>query len=96
MQLWGAQDWIHLVVSDHGAGFDVEAAKRGPGLGLVSMEERIKLVDGELSIESQPKDGTTIHARVPLPRCHRDVNGRVCCADFPEDVIVLARTGHVR
>jgi signal transduction histidine kinase len=47
-------------------GFDSEAAKRGRGLGLVSMEERLKLHKGMLSIESQPKQGTTIHARVPL------------------------------
>jgi signal transduction histidine kinase len=34
--------------------------------GLISMEERLKLVNGTLSIDSQPKRGTTIHARVPL------------------------------
>jgi len=30
------------------------------------MQERLKLVDGELSIDSQPMCGTTIHARVPV------------------------------
>jgi len=30
------------------------------------MEERLKLVKGTFSIESQPERGTTIHARVPL------------------------------
>jgi signal transduction histidine kinase len=38
----------------------------GPGLGLISMEERLKTVGGDLLIESQPKQGTTIQARVPL------------------------------
>jgi len=38
------------------------------GLGLTSMRERLNLVDGELSIDSQPMRGTTIHARVPLGR----------------------------
>ncbi len=66
VQLWGAADEIHLIVSDSGAGFDLEAARRGPGLGLVRMEERLKLVKGTFSIDSQPKRGTTIHARVPL------------------------------
>jgi signal transduction histidine kinase len=66
VRLWGASDEIHLAVSDSGAGFDNEATKERRGLGLISMEERLKLVKGTLSIESQPKRGTTIHARVPL------------------------------
>ncbi|HKW32586.1 MAG TPA: PAS domain S-box protein [Candidatus Acidoferrum sp.] len=57
---------IHLLVRDSGRGFDLEAAKRGNGLGLTSMQERLKLVSGQLSIESKPQEGTTIHARVPL------------------------------
>ena len=64
--LWGTTDEVHLSVSDRGVGFDSNAAKRGRGLGLVSMEERLKLHKGTLSIESQPKHGTTVHARVPL------------------------------
>jgi PAS domain S-box-containing protein len=66
VQLWGTPSEIHLTVRDSGAGFDREASKQNRGLGLISMEERLKLVDGTLSIESQPKSGTTIHARVPL------------------------------
>jgi PAS domain S-box-containing protein len=65
-RLWGTPDEIHLTVSDAGAGFDIKTAKQGRGLGLVSMEERLKLVKGTLSIESQSQRGTTIHARVPL------------------------------
>jgi signal transduction histidine kinase len=64
--LWGTPDEIHLAVSDPGVGFDSEAAKESRGLGLVSMEERLKLLKGTISIESQPKRGTTIHASVPL------------------------------
>jgi PAS domain S-box-containing protein len=66
VQLWGDSDEIHLAVSDSGAGFDSEAVKVSRGLGLISMEERLKLVKGTFSIESQPKRGTIIHARVPL------------------------------
>ena len=66
VRLWGTSDEIHLTVRDSGAGFDSEAAKESRGLGLISMEERLKLVNGTLSIESQPKRGTTIHARVPF------------------------------
>jgi signal transduction histidine kinase len=55
---------IHLVVSDSGRGFDVEAAKQGKGLGLTSMRERVRLVNGTIMIESKPMGGTTIHVRV--------------------------------
>jgi signal transduction histidine kinase len=66
VRLCETSDEIHLTVKDSGAGFDREAAKESCGLGLISMEERLKLVKGTLSIDSQPKCGTTIHARVPL------------------------------
>jgi len=39
---------------------------KGRGLGLTSMKERLKLVNGDLSIDSQPHFGATIQARVPL------------------------------
>ena len=65
VRLWEAGGWIHLVVRDRGRGFDPAAVESGRGIGLVSMQERIKLVDGHLSIKSQPQEGTTIHARVP-------------------------------
>jgi signal transduction histidine kinase len=64
-ELWGTPDEIHLTVSDSGAGFDIDAAKASRGLGLI-MEERLKLLNGTLSIESQLQRGTTIHARVPF------------------------------
>lgn len=64
VRLWATSDEIHLTVSDCGVGFDLEARK-ARGLGLNRMEERLKLVKGSLSIDSQ-KRGTTIHARVPV------------------------------
>jgi signal transduction histidine kinase len=57
---------IHLTVRDSGKGFDAAAAIKGRGLGLTSIKERVALVDGELSIDSQPQRGTTIDVRVPL------------------------------
>lgn len=66
VELFGASQAIHLTVHDSGLGFDPQAAKMGRGLGLTSMQERLKLVRGEFSIDSQPRNGTTIHARVPL------------------------------
>jgi signal transduction histidine kinase len=66
VRLWGTSGAIHLTVSDSGVGFDIEAAKANRGLGLISMEERLKLLNGTFSIESHPRRGTTIHARVPF------------------------------
>ena len=66
VQLWEEPGEIHLIVSDSGRGFDVEAVKQGKGLGLTSMRERVRLVDGAFMIDSRPMSGTTIHVRVPL------------------------------
>src|SRR5208282_2457317 len=66
VRLWGTSDEVHLTVSDSGSGFDIEAARTSQGLGLINMEERLKLVKGTLSIDSRPQRGTTIHACVPL------------------------------
>jgi PAS domain S-box-containing protein len=66
VHLWGTTDEIHLTVSDSGAGFDTKTTKESRGLGLTSMQERMKLVNGDFSIESRPMLGTTIRTRVPL------------------------------
>jgi signal transduction histidine kinase len=39
---------------------------QGKGLGLTSMQERVRLVNGTIAIESKPMGGTTIEVRVPL------------------------------
>jgi PAS domain S-box-containing protein len=57
---------IHLRVHDPGKGFDAAQAMKGRGLGLTSMKERVALVGGELSIDSQPQNGTTVYVRMPF------------------------------
>jgi PAS domain S-box-containing protein len=57
-------DTIDLCVSDSGTGFLV--SQRTGGLGLTSMHERLRLIGGTLTIESKPRNGTRIHAFVPL------------------------------
>jgi PAS domain S-box-containing protein len=57
---------LELEVSDRGVGFDAMKTKKGGGLGLVSMAERINQVNGSFSIDSQPNVGTRIRARVPM------------------------------
>jgi PAS domain S-box-containing protein len=66
--LSGQSNEIQLTVRDWGLGFDSAPAMKGSGLGLITMRERLKLVDGELVIDSQPQHGTTIRALVP----HKD------------------------
>jgi signal transduction histidine kinase len=57
---------VHLAVMDSGKGFHVEAATQGRGLGLTSMRERVRLVNGTIAIHSQPQGGTCIQVRVPF------------------------------
>lgn len=56
---------VRLVVADSGAGFDPTRAEGG--LGLASMLERVRLVQGELAVESKPGGGTRILVRLPVP-----------------------------
>lgn len=55
---------IHLRISDNGAGFDPRATPRG--LGLIGLEERVRAVDGVLSIEAAPGSGVRIEIAIPL------------------------------
>jgi signal transduction histidine kinase len=56
-----------LEVTDDGSGFDPEASGvRSRRLGLSSMEERARRLDGELTIESVAGEGTTVRLEAPL------------------------------
>jgi signal transduction histidine kinase len=57
---------VRLRITDHGRGFDIEAARRTGGLGLLSIEERTKLIAGVMAVDTQPNHGTTIRIEVPL------------------------------
>jgi PAS domain S-box-containing protein len=57
---------IRLTVSDDGVGFDVESVNKGRGLGLISMRERAKLVNGTFSIVSKLNCGTEIDIHIPV------------------------------
>jgi signal transduction histidine kinase len=71
------ETWVSLVTSDpelvlcvqdKGAGFDAAGVRSQPGLGLSSMAERVRLIQGTLSVTSAPGRGTTVEVRVPLAR----------------------------
>jgi PAS domain S-box-containing protein len=70
VELQPRQAELCLFIRDDGLGFNVAAALkqalRGTSLGLLSMQERVLLVGGQLKIKSTPRQGTVIQARLPL------------------------------
>ncbi len=57
---------LTLEVVDSGKGFDVDAARRGSGLGLMSAEERVNLLQGSFELSSIPTEGTRLTVKIPL------------------------------
>jgi two-component system sensor histidine kinase UhpB len=64
----GSREGIHFCIHDNGVGFNSEAALSRPGLGLISMKERTRLVSGEFSIDSRPEWGTDVRVFIPLAK----------------------------
>jgi len=68
--LMGKGEGIRLRLYDDGIGFDLSHARRQGGLGLASMRERLRLIDGRLTIRTRPGAGTHIDVWVPLNGRH--------------------------
>jgi len=66
VDLRAAPGEISLTVTDMGKGFDQREAMNRRGLGIISMRERLQLVNGSFTIESEPGCGTIVRARVPI------------------------------
>jgi signal transduction histidine kinase len=66
VQLRFAEDHLHLEITDWGIGINLADAKRKGGLGLISMEERVRLVMGSFKVQSLPGLGTQISASIPF------------------------------
>ena len=64
--LEGVADKLHLSLVDEGIGFDTTKSSAKAGLGIQSMQERLRILGGRVQIQSQPGDGTKIDAWVPL------------------------------
>jgi PAS domain S-box-containing protein len=58
---------LGLFIKDNGGGFDVAQARGKGGLGLISMEERVRIVNGEFKIRSEAGLGTNVEVHLPLP-----------------------------
>ncbi len=67
-RLESQQGQLIFQVHDNGTGFDAEKTDTRRSLGLVGMQERALLLNGELKIEGVLGSGTTITLRIPLPR----------------------------
>ncbi len=59
-------DYLRLRVMDFGLGFDQNSETRANGLGMISMQERARLARGNLEVESELGQGTTIMVKIPL------------------------------
>ncbi len=64
---------IDLTIQDNGQGFN--KATRMNGIGLQSMQERARMIYGQLTITTAPGQGTAIHLMVPLGRSKMKVAG---------------------
>jgi signal transduction histidine kinase len=67
VKLHGSPSEIQLTVRDAGVGFDPQSARETQGLGLISMRERVRLVNGTISVTSRPQSGTEVSVRIHLP-----------------------------
>jgi signal transduction histidine kinase len=67
-------DSAELTIADDGRGFDPDSPTAKRHLGLISMEERVRLVGGTFRLVSSPGEGTTVFAKVPLP-CQTNTAG---------------------
>jgi len=56
---------IRLTVIDNGVGFDVSQVHSNPGLGLVSIHERARMLGADVEIRSSPSRGTQVELRMP-------------------------------
>jgi len=76
VKLVGAYLNIILRIEDDGKGFDAEERARKAGsekrMGLRSMTERVRLIQGEIAIQSQPMKGTQIFIKFPYQEKKHD------------------------
>jgi len=81
--LTGAGGQIDLCIEDSGNGFDSKSPQGTPTLGLISMQERVRLIGGKFSIESELLKGTRVLVRVPVTRVAARVGNEAAISDPP-------------
>lgn len=69
VKLSGSSMGVGLSVTDNGKGFDTnDKSAHHKGLGLTSMQERVRLLNGFLHVHSRPAEGTKICAWIPVKK----------------------------
>jgi PAS domain S-box-containing protein len=69
VKLSGSSKGVGLSVTDNGKGFDTsDTSTHHNGLGLTSMQERLRLLNGFLRVHSRPADGTKVCAWIPFEK----------------------------
>jgi PAS domain S-box-containing protein len=66
VKLTGQESILRLQIRDFGTGFDPSVQDKG--LGLIAMQERLRIIEGKLRVNSSPGSGTEIVAEVNLER----------------------------
>jgi PAS domain S-box-containing protein len=74
VRLTGTAEGVHLSVEDDGVGFERARLERRPGLGFISMRERLRLLHGTVHIDSSAGRGTRIDVDVPVTVDQRTVD----------------------
>ncbi len=66
ISLTNHDDSLNIMVEDNGKGFDTSSITKNRGMGLHSIEKRIEHLEGDIKIESQDSQGTTIIIDIPI------------------------------
>lgn len=65
ISIYGRHDWVQLSIQDDGVGFDPRHAS-SRGLGLIGIQERVRELEGKVTVISQPQKGTIVEVEVPV------------------------------
>ena len=64
--LRATQNFVTLAISDDGIGFDIEEKRKSGGAGLANLENRARLINANLVMQSTPGNGTAVTIELPL------------------------------
>ena len=65
ISIYGRHDWVQLSIQDDGVGFDTRLAS-SRGLGLIGIQERVRELEGKVTVISQPHKGTILEVELPV------------------------------